>query len=443
MSELGKIPPQAPDLEEAVLGSLMLDGSALANVADFLRPEMFYKPAHQTIYKTIIELDKAFEPTDILTVTNKLGQKGELKNIGGAYAITQLTSRVGSAGNIEYHARIIQEKFMQREVIRICSEGVTQAFESEDIFTLFNNIMGELDNVSSVSKNDLSSGTRMGATLEYIQKAMNNATGLGGVSTGYATLDEYMGGLIPGDLIVCGGLPGAFKTALMLSICHNVARRNVPVLMFEQEMSQEQTGLRELSRESQIPINRLKVGNISQTEYDQLGVAASKIEQRPVYIDITSGIDMGYIRTVSRKMIKEHGVGLIVVDYLQLMDDGGAKKREDQVLDATVKQLKVLAKQLKVPVILLSALNDNAYRDPTEPPKANSLKGSRAIGAHADIVILLWNPARDVPGFVYQAGNMQLEMDGKLGIIFNKNRQGDTGLRCLGVIPATNTFMDL
>lgn len=251
------------------------------------------------------------------------------------------------------------------------------------------------------------------------------------------------GGLIPGDLIVVGGLPGAFKTALMLSIEHNVAAQGVPVLMFEQEMSDEQTGIREVARESGLPVDRLKSGNLSQEEMKVFEQTISTLEGRSVYVDTTSGINTGYIRSISRRYVRDKGVGLIVVDYLQLMDEDN-KKTQEQAIDTTVKTLKILAKQLKVPVILLSAFNDNAYRDTTTPPKANSLKGSRAIGAHADIVIFLWNPSKDSPGFVYhdpQRG--EIETTNKLGIIFDKNRQGSPGLLWLGVEPATNRFYDL
>lgn len=437
----GNIPPQAIELEEAVLGAIMFDSNALVQVSDFLKPEMFYKPNSQKIYHAITELDKAYEPVDMLSVVNKLKDLGDLDSIGGPYAIAQITSKIGSAHNIQSHARVVQEKFMQRELIRVCSDAIGQAFDSIDVFELYNKLFLDLEKVSTITAGDISASARMKSTKEYIDKAYNSDSGLGGISTGFKTLDDYLGGLIPGDLIVMGGLPGAYKTALTLSILHNVAKQNVPVLMFEQEMSDEQTGVREIAKESGIPINRLKTGNLSNDEIEKMHHAIGLIERRPVFIDTTSGINTGYIRTVSRKYIKENKVGLIVVDYLQLMEEDG-KKTQEQVLDMTVKQLKILAKQFKVPIILLSAFNDNAYRDTTQPPKANSLKGSRAIGAHADAVIFLWNPSKDNPGFVYEDGRGSVSTDNKLGIIFNKNRQGDTGLRWLSVIPETNSFND-
>lgn len=439
----GQIPPQAIDMEEAVLGAIMIDASGLNQVADFLKADMFYSPKNKKVYNAICQLDSNYEPADMLTVTNKLGQLGHLLDVGGAYYIAQITSRVGSANNIQFHARVVQEKYMQREAIRICTECISNSYSGLDVFELYDKVFTELQNVSAFNTGDISASARMVLTKEYLDKAYNSDTGLGGISTLFKTLDKYTGGLIPGDLFVVGGLPGAYKTALMLSILHNVSKQGVPVLMFEQEMSEEQTGIREISQTSNIPINRLKMGNISQDEYEIVNKAIGIIEKRPVFIDTTSGINIGYIRTVARKMIKENNVGLIVVDYLQLMEEDTKKSTQEQILDSTVKQLKILAKQFKVPIILLSAFNDNAYRDTTQPPKANSLKGSRAIGAHADTVIFLWNPSKENPGFVYEDVSGSIETDGKLGIVINKNRQGDTGIDWLGVNAATNTFYDL
>jgi replicative DNA helicase len=440
--EYGKIPPQAIELEKAVLGGLMLERDALINVSEFLLPEMFYKPNHQKIYNAILLLDKANDPVDILTVCNKLEQLQDLQVIGGRQTVLELTSGVGSAANIVYHSRVIQEKFIKREQIRIGSELVNLGFdESADVFDSTDKMLAELERSVDIKSMDTSAVGRAKEGRDYITKVMNSGTGLGGASWGYTELDYYTGGAVPGELLVMGGLPGSYKTAISVSLMHNIAAQNIPVLMFQQEMSKVQLHIREAATITGIPIQRLKTGNISPEEFAKYEKCLGLLESRPVFVDTESGINYAYISAVVRRHIREYGVGFVVVDYLQLMEDESGKRTQEQMMDTTVKQLKILAKRNNIPVLLLSSFNDRAY-DTQSPPKGNVLKGSRAIGAHADTVILLWNPSKDHPNFVWEDSKGSVHTDNKIGLCFNKNRQGAPGIMWLDVDAATNKFFD-
>jgi replicative DNA helicase len=437
--------PHATSLEEAVLGAIMME-SALGHVSEFLKPEMFYDQKHRYVYEAACDLDKVNSPIDMLTITNRLKELGRLDMVGGPYWITQLTSRIGSATNIEYHARIIAEKWTKREVIRICEETLNKCYDdTEDIFETVEACVSQIEQSATFKTNDFSPKARMEETRKAVYAAYESPTGLSGVSTGFNSLDRFTGGLIPGDLTVVGGMPGTFKTGLSLALLHNADRSGIPVLMFEQEMSGRQVGMREVAMVTQISTERLKTGKISDIELQQVEMAIGQIEKKQVFIDLASGVTTGRIKAITKRMKKEHGIGLVVIDYLGLMNIETKKHgTTESAIDSTVKELKILAKTLDIPVILLAQFSRESSKNLLTPPIMSYLKGSGGIEAHADNCWLLWNPAKYDQNFVFDYGNgEQIHASGKLAIVHDKNRQGRTGIQWIEVDPGTNTFKDL
>lgn len=443
---IDRIMPQATSLEQAILGAIMLENQALGQVNDFLKPEMFYDKKHQAVYEAVIILERASEPIDMLTVSNKLKQLGKLDVIGGPYFIAQLTSGVGSAANIEYHSRVIAEKWTKREIIRICEEALTKCYDdTEDVFDVAESCVSQIELSATFSTNDYSPTARMSETRKAIYAAYESETGLSGVSTGFNSLDSFTGGLIPGDLTVVGGMPGTFKTGLSLALLHNADRSGVPVLMFEQEMSGRQVGMREIAMVTHIPTEALKTGNINEQQLRQIEQAIGQIEEKKVFIDLASGVTVGRIKSVTKRMKKDQDIGLVIIDYLGLMNMETKKfGTTESAIDNTVKELKILAKTLDIPIILLAQFSRESAKNPLTPPIMQYLKGSGGIEAHADNCWLLWNPAKQDPSFVFDYGNGDMvQAQGKLAIVHDKNRQGRTGIQWLEVNAAINTFTDI
>lgn len=437
--------PHATSLEAAVLGAILMT-SSIGQVSDFLKPEMFYDQKHRFVYEAACVLDKENNPIDMLSVANKLKELGRLDSIGGYHFISELTSGVGSATNIEYHSRVIAEKWTKREIIRVCEETLNKCYdETEDVFEIAGNAVHQIELSSSFSTNDYSPKARMEETRKAVYRAYESPTGLSGVSTGFSSLDSFTGGLIPGDLTVVGGMPGTFKTGLSLALLHNADRAGTPVLMFEQEMSGRQVGMREIAMVTGIPTENLKTGKITEQELQRVEMAIGQIEERKVFIDLASGVTVGRIKSITKRMKKDQDIGLVVVDYLGLMNMETKKHgTTEAAIDSTVKELKILAKTLDIPIILLAQFSRESAKNLLTPPIMSYLKGSGGIEAHADNCWLLWNPAKHDKSFVFDYGNGDfVPAAGKLAIVHDKNRQGRTGIQWLEVNPGTNTFKDL
>ena len=281
---------------------------------------------------------------------------------------------------------------------------------------------------------------------EAMYKAMNSETGLSGVSTGYDSVDKFTGGLQPGDLIVVGGFPGTFKSALTLAIEHNAEKTGIPTFMFEQEMSGRQVGMREIAMATGIATEDIKTGNITEEQAQKIEEAIGRLEKKKVFMDLSSGVRIGRIKSLLRKMVKEEGVGLCVIDYLGLCDLEEKKHGgKEQAIDAFCRDLKNLAKELDIPIMLLAQFTKEAASEKLKVPHAGLLKGSGAIEAHSDMTWLLWNPTAIDPNFQYDFmdGSGPFSTMGKLGLMHAKNRQGRIGLQFIGVSPETNIFYDL
>lgn len=396
--DMGKMQPQAVELEEAVLGALMLEKDALTNVIDILQPQSFYKDAHVRIFSAIQQLFTRSEPVDILTVTQELKKNGELDLIGGAYYITQLTNRVASAANAEFHARIIAQKFIQRELIRISTKTITDAYEdSSDVFDLLDTAEKNLFSIveGNIKKNYDKMSTLIKKAIEQIEISKNKKDGLSGIPSGLTALDRLTSGWQKSDLVIIAARPAMGKTALVLSMARNAAVDfGKPVAVFSLEMSSLQLVTRLISSESELPSEKLKKGNLEDYEFQQLNDKIKKLAEAPLFIDDTPGLSVFELRAKARRLKEQHGIEMIVVDYLQLMTAGGeGRGNREQEIATISRSLKGLAKELEVPVIALSQLSRAVEtRGGDKRPQLSDLRESGAIEQDADLVMFIHRP---------------------------------------------------
>jgi len=398
-SEHGKIPPQAVDLEEAVLGAIMIESNALTSIIDILKPEMFYKEHHQMIYKAILNLFNHSEPVDILTVTNELKKTGELEIIGGAYFITQLTNRIASASNIEFHSRIIVQKFIQRELIRISSEIQHDAFDdSIDIFDMLDNAEKNLFSISESnirrSSEDMHSLVR--EAVKQIELATKQEGHIIGIPSGFTELDRITAGWQKSDLIIIAARPSMGKTAFVLTMARNIAIDfKKPVAFFSLEMSAIQLVTRLISSESGLEASKLKRGKLEKYEWTQLHEKIKELIDAKLFIDDTPALSIFELRAKCRRLKAQHNIGMVIIDYLQLMSGATEKSgNREQEISNISRSLKALAKELNIPVIALAQLSRavETRSSVTKRPILSDLRESGAIEQDADLVIFLYRP---------------------------------------------------
>ena len=442
----GKLPPQAIELEEAVLGALMLDNEALSDTIDILKPEYFYKMEHQKIFDAIIILFNESKPVDILTIIEQLKKSGELESIGGAFYITQLTNNVASSANTEYHARIIVEKFIQRSLIQISSNIIKDSFdETIDVFDLLSNAEQELFSVTegSLRKSYSKMSELISSAINNIEELKNKEDGLSGVPSGFSRLDRVTSGWQKSDLVIIAARPGMGKTALALTMCRNIAiNHKTPIGIFSLEMSTDQLVNRLISSESEIPSNKLRKGNLEEYEFVQLHEKIKDLAEAPIYIDDTPGLSVFELRAKARRLVKNHGVKIIIVDYLQLMTAGGNKiGNREQEISTISRSLKGIAKELKIPVIALSQVNRGveSRTSTSKRPILADLRESGAIEQDADIVTFIYRPEYYK---IYEWENSD-DSRGQAEIIIAKHRNGPLDNIRLKFINTLAKFSDL
>ncbi len=398
LANQGRIPPQAVDLEEVVLGALMLEKEAVNAVIDILTPEAFYKEAHQKIFKAIKELFGKSEPIDILTVTNELKQSGDLELVGGAYYISKLTNRVVSAANIEYHARIIMQKHIQRELIVISSETINKAFEdTTDVFDLLDSAENKLFQVSenNLRRSYNSMQDLVNKAITEIQNAKNSDQKLRGVPSGYTELDRITQGWQKSDLIILAARPSMGKTAFALNLARNAAVDfHRPVAFFSLEMSSVQLVTRLISTETSLTADKLRSGDLAEHEWQQLNTKVTPLIDAPIYIDDTPQLSIFELRAKCRRLKQQHDIQMIFIDYLQLMtaktERGGNREQEISMIS---RSLKSLAKELEIPVLALSQLSRSVEQRPgSKKPILSDLRESGAIEQDADMVMFIYRP---------------------------------------------------
>jgi replicative DNA helicase len=440
--ELGKLPPQAVDLEEAVLGALMLDKDALTNVVAILQPDAFYKDAHKHIFTAIQSLFAKSEPVDILTVTQELKKTGELEIAGGAYYITQLTNRVASAANVEMHARIVLEKYLQRELIRISTDTLQHAYEdTSDVFELLNKAEQNLFSISQTNIRRDFEHIRpiLGQTIKQIESARDQK--FGGVPSGFTRLDAITGGWQKSDLIILAARPGTGKSAFIGSVSRNAAvDHGKGVAIFSLEMTSVQLVSRLIAAETELPADKLRKGELRDDEFHQLNAKIGKLTTAPIYIDDTPALSIFEFRAKARRLKAQHNVSLIIVDYLQLMVSGqeGKFSREQEVSNIS-RSLKAIAKELDIPIIALSQMSRAVeQRGGSKRPQLSDLRESGAIEQDADLVMFIYRA--DMAGITQDENGNSTE--GLAEIIIAKHRNGRVGSENLLFISQFAKFVE-
>ncbi len=396
---MGKVMPQAVDLEEAVLGAALLDKDAFPIVVEFLDPSSFYLPSHQEIYAHMKQLFAKQIPIDLLTVQEALNKSGKLQKVGGITYLMDLSNKVASAANIEYHGRIVLQKHIQRELISISNRTIKDSFEdTKDVFELLDEVEQGL---YEISENNLNTGFKpISAVAAEVQKELEEISKKGeavvGVPSGFEDLDKVTNGWHSSDLIIVAARPGMGKTAFTLSLAKNAAERGYPVAIFSLEMEDKQLVQRLIAMDSEINTSRIRAAKLDQSEWNRLHQSVQKLSDFPLYIDDTPGINIFELRAKCRRLKRNHDLQMVVIDYLQLMSaDKGSSKgaNREQQISMISRSLKGLAKELNVPVIALSQLSRAVEtRGGNKRPMLSDLRESGAIEQDADIVTFIYRP---------------------------------------------------
>ncbi|MCX8069407.1 MAG: replicative DNA helicase [Thermodesulfovibrionales bacterium] len=433
------LPPQNIEAEQFVLGAILLDNEAISKANEIIKPEDFYRDAHRKIYKAMTAIFTKGEPIDMITLTEYLRKNNDLEDIGGLSYLSNLATIIPTSANVRYHCKIIKEKAIFRSLIQTSHlisakayEGVTEADETLDYAErLIFDIADRRTNNTFQNIKDIVKDTFK--TIEVLLAKKSNTTG---IATGFADLDEMTAGFQPGDLIIIGGRPAMGKTAFALNIAqHSAIKNKQPVAIFSLEMSKEQLVMRMLCAESMVNYAKLRKGFLNRQELSRLTKSASLLSEAPIYIDDSSSVSVMEVRAKTRRLKAEQkGLGLIVIDYLQLMKGRSDAERREQEISEISRSLKALAKELKVPVVALSQLNRRVEYNQEKRPSLGDLRESGAIEQDADVIIFLY---RD------EVYNKKTQLKGIAEIIIAKQRNGPTGTVRLTFIDQFTKFVDL
>lgn len=430
-SSYGHKQPQAVDIEKVVLGALMIDKDAFSMISETLRPETFYEPRHQKIYNAIQTLSMNEHPVDIMTVVDELQREGTLEAVGGAPYIVELSSHVASSAHIEYHAHILAQKFLARQLISYASVVETKAFdETVDVEELMQEAEGSLFELSqrNMKKDYTQVSPVITKAIDILQKASANSGGLTGVPTGYTKLNEKTSGWQSSDLVIIAGRPAMGKTSFALSLAKNIAvDYNTPIAFFSLEMNNVQLVNRLISNVCEIPGSKMLNGQLTKDEWERLDKNIQQLQRAPLYVDDTPGLSIFELRTKARRLVREKNVKIIMIDYLQLMNANGMKfgSRQEEVSKIS-QSLKGLAKELDIPILALSQLNrtvENREGLEGKRPQLSDLRESGAIEQDADMVLFVHRPEY-YHILTDEKGN---DLRGMAQIIIAKHRKGATG----------------
>lgn len=435
---LERVPPHNTEAEQAVLGSALLEKEAIYAVMEIVRPEDFYREAHRLIFQSILTLLEKAQPVDLLTVTDNLRSRGELERAGGLSYIATLANIVPTAANAAYYAQIVADKALVRNLINSSTEVVQQAFEGvEDVNLLLEQ--------AEKSVYDISQRRRRGQFFpikEVLAEAMDHLDRLAkhkGEVTGIPTfrdLDGLLSGLHPSDLIICAARPGMGKTSFCLNIAQNIAvKHSITVGIFSLEMSREQLALRMLSAQAMVDQHKLRSGRLNDEDLGKISRAAAVLAEAPIFIDDTPGVTMVEVRAKSRRMKNERGLGLVIIDYLQLMQPGNRKtENRQQEISEISRSLKALARELNVPVLALSQLSRAVEQSQDKRPSLSHLRESGALEQDSDCVIFIHRP---------EYFDRDTEKKGIAEIIVAKHRHGPVGTVEMAFLPEFTRFVDL
>jgi replicative DNA helicase len=437
--ETGRLQPQAREFEEAILGALMLEKDAYSIISEILRPECFYDKTHELIFTAIQNLAIYQKPIDMLTVVDQLRNMGKLEAVGGISYIAQLSQKVVSSAHIEYHARIVAQKSIARELISFSSEVASKAFdETNDVDDLMEEAEGNLFKISqrNVKKDVVHINPIIKDAIDLMHEAAKRTDGMSGLPSGFNALDKITSGWQNSDLIIIAARPSMGKTAFVLSMAKNMALNyNTPIAVFSLEMSNVQLVNRLIINVTELTGEKIKTGQLAEYEWLQLDSKVNKLYDAPIYIDDTPGLSVFELRTKARRLVKEHQVKCVIIDYLQLMNASGmgfgSREREVSFISSS---LKGLAKELNIPIIALSQLNrsvdirTNQLRTKGEShdgkrPQLSDLRESGAIEQDADIVCFIHRPEY----YKIDQDEQGNDLTGKAEIIIAKHRNGSIG----------------
>lgn len=441
-----RVPPNNKEAEQSVLGSILLRPEALIESLEYVTADSFYQHAHQLIFTAMMELNEADQGIDVVTVKNTLDDKNQLDDIGGVSYLADLASIVPTAANVVYYAKIVADKALLRRLITTATDIVAQSYEDQD-----NDVNSILDaaerQIMNVGEDQAGNGFKkisdvLNATIEDIDQRAQEDSSVTGLSTGYAELDKVTAGLHPDELVILAARPGVGKTAFALNVAENVAVHTpTTVAIFSLEMGAEQLASRLLCAQGSIDANDLRTGNLNDEEWKNLVVATGILSRTSIYIDDTPGIKMAEIRAKCRRLAKETGnLGLIIVDYLQLIEGTGQENRQQEV-SVISRQLKRLAKELHVPVIALSQLSRGVEQRQDKRPLLSDIRESGSIEQDADVVAFLYRD--DYYNDESDSDNSEDVVDtnaGEVEVIISKNRSGPRGTIKLLFVKSYNKF---
>lgn len=429
---MDRVPPQNEDAERSVLGSMLLDSEAIAVAAENLRPEDFYRKTHSKMFEVMLELYDRGEAVDLVTVTEQLQQQDALEDVGGASEISAIANSVPSVANVEYYAKIVEQKSAMRRLLRVCSRITQMVYAgdttSEDILDRAEQMIFEI----AESRQGRDYGILkeiLKDAFEEIESLYHNQGSVVGVPTGYSQLDELTSGLHDSEMIIIAARPSVGKTTLALNIAaHAAVEENVPVAIFSLEMAREQLGQRLLSSEAGIDGHRLRTGYLRDDDWPKLSRALGRLSEVEIYVDDTANLSAMELRGRARRLKSERDIGLVMVDYLQLMHGAEGENRQQEI-SAISRSLKQLARELKCPVVALSQLSRKVEQRSNRKPQLSDLRESGAIEQDADLVAFLWN-------------NPERDNENILDIVVAKQRNGPTDIVQLLFLKKFSRFVE-
>lgn len=414
-----RVPPQNTEAEESVLGSMLIEGDAVLTALEILAPEDFYKETHRMIFRRMSEMSEAQEAIDMVTLSDRLKATGELERIGGLAELARLANFVPTAANIEYYSRIVSEKAVIRRLIGAATEIAATAYRgSEDLDELLDHAERAIFEVAErrTQKSYVALKEILVETMERLDKQASRGGGVMGVMSGIGDLDHLTSGFQPSDLIILAARPSVGKSALAVNIAKNAGlRSDIPVLYFSLEMSQEQVAQRLLCSDATIPMHRLRSGEVDENDFRRLSVTLGRLAETPIFVDDSPSVSVMEIRTRCRRMQAEHGLGLVIIDYLQLMRPARKAENRQQEISEMTRSLKGLARELGVPIIALSQLSRAVEQRQEHVPMLSDLRESGAIEQDADLVMFLYADPKERESNIIQ-------------LSVAKQRNGPTGM---------------
>ena len=439
MAENGhhKIPPQNIEAEQSIIGGVLIENSALNRVMEILTEEDFYRDSHRRIFQALVELSERNEPADLITLTNKLKSGKLLDDVGGSSYLTSLIDQVPTAANIEYYARIVREKSTLRKLIAVATQLITRSYgDSGDLEAFLDEAEQEIFKISEhkIKPSFYPMKDMVKESFKTIERLFERKELITGVASGFKDLDRMTAGFQNSDLIIVAGRPSMGKTALSLDIArHASLEAEIPVIVFSLEMSKEQLALRMLCSEAMVAGQKLRTGFLVESDWPKLTLAAGNLSDAPIFVDDTAAISVLELRAKARRLKAEHHLGLIIIDYLQLMKGRGRVERREQEISEISRSLKALAKELAIPVIAISQLSRRTEERPRQRPQLADLRESGAIEQDADVILFVYREE------VYREDPTN---EGVADIIVGKQRNGPTGTVSLSFLKEFTTFKD-